>query len=450
MKKLTLFLFIMLPFFLSAKEYKIQGTIKNYNSAQVYLSSVYGDKLNILDSTLTDRNGSFQFTFGQNQPNGMYRLFFANNKKLDLIFNYEDINFETNVSDPINSIIVKESVENKTYYNYLLRKNYDQYRLELLQPVLMYYPKTDPFFKTISSEFNKIQKGLSEFIRDILYRNKDTYAAALISMEQKPLLLPDLNPEQQQMYLREHYFENIKFDNVALLRSNAITSTVLSYLSLYQNQNLSKDQLEDEFIKAVEVILTHTKSNIEIHNFVIDYLINGFENYGFNKVITHMAEWLSNPENCDMPEDSYSLKDRLNTIKKLSPGNQAPNIIEIDLAGNPINLNEIKSQFTLVVFWASWCPHCKNLLPELDDFYQSQKDKLSIVSISIDTSKTELGTYLKTFKPAWKTIADFKGWDGKAAIDYGIHSTPSIFLLDEKKKILGKAESIFELQRLMK
>jgi len=151
-----------------------------------------------------------------------------------------------------------------------------------------------------------------------------------------------------------------------------------------------------------------------------------------------------------MPEDSNSLKERLNTIKKLAPGNQAPNIIEIDLAGNTINLNELKSKYTLVVFWASWCPHCKNLLTELDRFYQSQKDKLAMVSISIDTSKTDLNTYLKTLKPEWKTIADFKGWDGKAAIDYGIHSTPSIFLLDEKKKILGKAESIFELQQLMK
>ncbi|PKP33956.1 MAG: hypothetical protein CVU00_08985 [Bacteroidetes bacterium HGW-Bacteroidetes-17] len=450
MKKFILFIFIIIPFFLSAKEYKIQGNIKNYNSAQVFLSSVYGDKLNILDSTLTDRDGNFQFIFSQDQPNGMYRLFFANNKKLDLLFNYENIIFESNVSDPINSIVVKESIENKTYYKYLLRKNYDQYRLELLQPVMMYYPKTDDFFKTISSEFHSIQKGLSEFTRDLLYRNKDTYAAALIAMEQKPLLIPDLNPDQQQMYLREHYFESVNFDNESLLRSNVITTTVLSYLSLYQNQNLNKDQLEDEFIKAVDVILTHTKSNIEIHNFVIDYLINGFENYGFNKVITHMADWLSNPENCDMPGDSNSLKERLNTIKKLAPGNLAPNIFGTDLAGNTIHLNEIKSKYTIVVFWASWCPHCKNLLPELDRFYQSQKDKLAMISISIDTSKTDLNTFLKTFEPEWNTIADFKGWDGKAVMDYGIHSTPSMFLLDERKKILGKAESIFELQQLMK
>lgn len=450
MKKIILLLLIIIPYFVSAKDFKIQGTIKNYHTAQVYLSSVYGDKLNILDSTLTDRNGNFEFVFGEEKQNGMYRLFFANNKKIDLLFNFENIVFESNVSDPINGMLIKESNENSIYYNYLLRRNYDQYRLELLQPVLMYYPKTDDFFKTISSEFNDIQKGLSEFTRDLLYKNKNTYAAALIAMEQKPLLLVDLNPQQQQLYLREHYFDAINFNDESLLRSNAITTSILTYLSFYQNQNLSKEQLEAAFMRAVEVILSKTKTNIEIHNFVIEYLINGFESYGFNSVITHMAEWLSNPENCELPEGSNSLQERLNTIKKLAPGNQAPNIVGADLSGKLIKLDEIKSNYTLVVFWASWCPHCTELLPDLHNFYQENSSQLEVLSISIDTSKVELNAFLNTFNPTWSTIADFKGWDGIAAIDYGIHSTPTMLLLDEQKRIIGNIEDVRELEQKLK
>jgi thiol-disulfide isomerase/thioredoxin len=354
------------------------------------------------------------------------------------------------VSDPVNGRVIKESTENKTYYKYLQRRNYDQYRLELLQPVLMYYPKSDPFFKNISAEFNTIQKGLTEFTRDLLYRNKGTYAALLISMEQKPLLLPELNPKQQELYLKEHYFDAINFDDESLLRSNAITTSVLSYLSLYQNQNLTKVQLEEEFMKAVNVILSKTKSNIEVHNFVIEYLINGFESYGFNSVITYMAEWLSNPENCELPEESSSLQDRLNTIKKLAPGNQAPNIVGVDITGKSIHLNEIQSKYTLVVFWASWCPHCTEILPELHDFYLENLSQLKVLSVSIDTSQIELNTFLSTFSPKWQTMAAFKGWDAKTAIDYGIHSTPTMFLLDENKKIIGNIDTMRELKRKLK
>ncbi len=449
MKKYIFLLLLVIPCFVSAQDFKVDGTIKNYHAAQVFLSSVYGDKLEIMDSTLTDRNGHFQFEIKEETPNGMYRLFFANNKKIDLLFNYENIAFECNVSDPVNSLVVKTSTENAVYYSYLLRRNYDQYRLELLQPVLMYYPKTDPFFESISSEFNKIQKGLSEFTRDLLYNNKNTYAAALIEMEQKPLLLPQLNPQQQQLYLKEHYFDAVKFNNEDLLRSNAITTSVLSYLSLYQNQNLSKAQLEEAFMQAVDVILSKTKENIEIHNFVIEYLINGFESYGFNSVITHMAEWLSNPDNCELPESS-SLQDRLNTIKKLAPGNQSPKITGFDLSGEKIDLNEIQSKYTLVVFWASWCPHCTEMLPEFHDYYLEVKDQLEVLSVSIDTSQLELSNFLNTFNPQWKTMADFKGWDGKAALDFGVHSTPTMFLLDEQKKIIGNIDSVRELEQKLK
>ncbi len=450
MKKYLFFILLFYPLFLSAENHKIEGVIKNYNAAPIFLSSVYGDKLEVLDSIQTDRNGYFMFNFNEGKPKGMYRLFFANNQKLDLLYNQEDIVFETTLADPINQIIIKKSIENKVYYDYLRRRNYDQYRLELLQPVLMYYPKTDPFFKTISTEFNRIQQGLAEFTRDLLFKNKNTYSAAIIALDQKPLLQPELNPEQQQLFLREHYFDQIKFEDESLLQSNAITSCILSYLSLYQNQNLTKDQLEGEFMRAVEVILTHTQSNIEIHNFVINYLIGGFESYGFNKVITHMADWLSDPENCKIPENKNSLQDRLNTIKKLSPGNPAPIITGFDISGKAVNLSSIKSKYTLVVFWASWCPHCTQLIPKFAEFYQSQKDQLEVISISLDTSRVEMNAFLDPINPGWINMAEFKGWDGKAAIDYGIHATPTFFLLDENKKIIGQLDTVNELKKLLK
>ena len=450
MKKIIIIFLLFFSIQVSAKDYKINGTIKNYHSAQVFLSSVYGDKLNIIDSTFTDRDGNFELSIDENLPKGMYRLFFANDQKIDLLFNSEDIVFESNVTDPINQIRFLESLENKVYYEYILRRNYDQYRLELLQPVLLYYPKSDAFFETISEEFNSIQIGLAEFTKDLQYKNKATYASLIIGIDQKPLLLPTLNPEQQKMFIREHYFDHIKFDDASLLNSNAITSAILSYLSLYQDQNLTKEQLEREFMRAVEEILTHTQSNIEIHNFVIEYLINGFENFGFNNVITHMADWLSNPENCDLPKGSSSLEDRLNTIKSLAPGNLAPNIVGLDVDGNSFNLKDIESKNTLLIFWASWCPHCTEMMPELSDFLNTSETQLKVVSISIDTSKTDLIDFEQTFNPPWKTLVDINGWDGKAAIDYGLHATPTLFLLDENKKIIANIDSIKELRRKLK
>ena len=69
------------------------------------------------------------------------------------------------------------------------------------------------------------------------------------------------------------------------------------------------------------------------------------------------------------------------------------------------------------MFWASWCPHCTQLIPKFAEFYQSQKDQLAVISISLDTSRVEMNAFLDPINPGWINMAEFKGWDGKAAID---------------------------------
>lgn len=47
---------------------------------------------------------------------------------------------------------------------------------------------------------------------------------------------------------------------------------------------------------------------------------------------------------------------------------------------NLIDLSKIRSDEILLVFYASWCPHCQELVPQLNEFFKSNKgiDVLSI------------------------------------------------------------------------
>ncbi len=450
MRKTFLLILLLLPAFLIGQEYQINGTINNYHAAEIYLASLYGDRFDIQDSTKTDFSGKFTFSIPNESPSGLYRLYFANNKTIDLILNEENIDFTTELNEPVNQIKITESVENQIYYRYILKRNYDQYRLELLQPVLFYYPNTDPFYQNVSSQFNRIQQGLNTFTQNLLELNAQTYAGKLIATDRKPLINIDLNPQQQQVYLREHYFDLIKFDDPLLLRSNAITNSLLTYLSLYQDQSLTKDQLEDEFIRAIDIMLEVTSENIEIHNFVIEYLINGFENYGFDKANSHIANLLMTDEDCENLEDETELAKRLATIKMLSTGKQAPPIIVRDLNQELVELKSIDSKYTLVIFWVSWCPHCTNLLPELHEFYLDKEGQLEMISISLDTSQKVLNDFMGTHNFQWTTICQFGGWDSPLAKEYGIHSTPTLLLLDANKIIIGRPGTIGEIRKLIK
>ncbi len=435
MKTIITFLFLF-PSIVFSQNYKLAGTIHEYKNQKVYLLGLKGDRSVMIDSVKTSNYGQFTFELDQNTPKGIYRLGLENREYLDIIFNKENIDFSTHISDVFNKLAFNKSVENKVYLSYLQKRNYDQYRMELLQPVISYYPMNDKFFPVVLSEFSSIQDSLHYFTDKLIREYPNTFASTLIKIDERPLLNPMETQAEQQEYVKKYFFEGKDFSDTALLHTNILTSNILNYLSFYQKRELTKDQMEAEFIKAVDVILPAMKKNRKIYEFVIDYLIGGFEQFGFNKVITHIASQTPVDEDCENEE----LKHRLETLKKLIPGNKTP---EIEIGD--IKLSKIKKKYTLVLFYASWCPHCNEIIPELQAFYTDFKPNVEVVSISIDTSKTEYKSYVNKVKMQWLNECDFKGWDTQAAIDYGVYVTPNMFLLDEEKKIVARPTSIIEL-----
>ena len=70
-----------------------------------------------------------------------------------------------------------------------------------------------------------------------------------------------------------------------------------------------------------------------------------------------------------------------------------------DLNGKSANLGKImkNGKKTLFIIAAEWCPHCKEELPEVQKFYDANKDKVNVVVV-FTNSQTNLGktqTYVK-------------------------------------------------------
>jgi peroxiredoxin len=449
MKQLLIFLLVVIWYSSQNQEYRLEAIIKNAPQKEIYLADFYGDKNHLLDTVTPDNKGYIVFQMKETYFPGMYRIFLDKEIFIDIIYNKENIKIQTDFNHLADSLQVIASKENKLYYEFLRAGNDYRRKFELLGPVVNYYPQNDTFYFDIKDKYVAAQKDFIRLADKMVFENQDSWAVKIIR-QRKPLYYdPALDEFGRREYATEHFFDNISFDDVDLIRSNVYTTIAIEYMSLYSNPNLTQEQLEAEFIKAVDKIMKEASENSILYEFIVEYLVGGFERFHFDKVLDYIAENYS-PEQCENEERKTDLQTRLKKYAELSNGKDAPEFEMTDLTGNPVKLSKIKSEYTLVLFWASWCPHCAETLPDIHDIYvKNEKSKLEIIAISLDKEKAEWEKAVKELGFTWINCCDLKSWDSPSAIDYNVYATPSMFLLDKNKKIVAKPITFNELKNTL-
>jgi hypothetical protein len=88
-------------------------------------------------------------------------------------------------------------------------------------------------------------------------------------------------------------------------------------------------------------------------------------------------------------------------------------------------------------------------VPQVYELYKNQKEmQFEVLAVSIDTSRTDWLNFVTEDNLDWINISDLNGWDGKAARDYYLYATPTMFLVDKQLKLIAKPSSIDELHNL--
>ena len=152
---------------------------------------------------------------------------------------------------------------------------------------------------------------------------------------------------------------------------------------------------------------------------------------------------LAQCSNSNIEKSDY--ESRLEGYNKIKRGSLAPNINWIDDQNKVQELYKIKSPITILVFWASWCPHCMEIMPKLNEWVKSNM-KFKVLAISLDDDKVLFEQTIKNFTNL-SHYCDYKKWEGSAVRDYKVMATPTFIALDNNKKILNKFDSFDELVR---
>ena len=145
----------------------------------------------------------------------------------------------------------------------------------------------------------------------------------------------------------------------------------------------------------------------------------------------------------ELSKDIIVNDEELLEFKKLSwkdmSGNDNADIASLSetIEGEDVVLSQMKSKYTLVIFWATWCENCKEEIPRINEAISLfKRADVDIVAISIDEDETEIKKYVKDNNISFKVASDLLGWEGRAVLDYAVYATPSMFIVDRDTVVI--------------
>ena len=66
----------------------------------------------------------------------------------------------------------------------------------------------------------------------------------------------------------------------------------------------------------------------------------------------------------------------------------APTLAVVDLAGEPLDLHDLRGQTVVLNFWASWCGPCRREVPELSRFAR-ERPEIVVLGLAVDSGDVE-------------------------------------------------------------
>src|SRR5262249_23097690 len=103
--------------------------------------------------------------------------------------------------------------------------------------------------------------------------------------------------------------------------------------------------------------------------------------------------------------------------------------------GEPIRFDpQHRTRPALLLFWATWCPYCKALMPYLQKVYDAAgKRKLDVYAIDFKDD----GDPVAELRERKQTFTLVRDGDAIAEL-YGVKGTPGLFLVDTQGNIVYK------------
>lgn len=471
--RIPLFLFILFLFIacagnnaadnsgpeISPREDGIYGKVGGLPGRKVLLFGLHGDQVSLIDSAFAGQDGSFEFYFPSQRERGLYRIamgrstdpgqYDQHRQQFDIIWDGSPVMFKTNYESPVDSMEIDLSEENNLYYRYLKQMQEFDRKMGVLNNALINYPRGDSFYRRLERQHRRVQNRRSNFVDNLVKKNGGSITASIAKFMKIPGTGNPNEPDGLEKVKKEFFSEG-QFDDPVLLRTDLIHRKVIRYLSLYTGNNLDEEEQQDEMISAVDVIMQHAMANEEIFYFLVEYLINGFNSMGMDLVSEHLTGRYLLGNVC-FETGRLLDQESPSPVSEMNEGDPIPGFSFEALDGRMVDLDNIQAEYTLLLFWGSWCHFCEGVMGDIYEIYSdyrtSHEGYFEVVAIGIEDDREMWLEVIEKGGYDWINYTSLMRWDCPIASGFDLIGTPTMILIDRDKRFVNELSSVRVLRR---
>lgn len=148
-----------------------------------------------------------------------------------------------------------------------------------------------------------------------------------------------------------------------------------------------------------------------------------------------------------LKNQTMNISGATNEIDGLEIGQRAPSFDLETIEGETVSLEDFKGQQVVLNFWASWCPPCREELPELIEF----TDETGIPVLGVNVTKNErrgvqdVEAFLEEVPVSFPVLLDKAGAVEKT---YRVVALPTTYVVGADGKIKAKQVGPVDLKWL--
>ncbi len=139
----------------------------------------------------------------------------------------------------------------------------------------------------------------------------------------------------------------------------------------------------------------------------------------------------------DFPRDRLTRSARTQLQSLQMMGAEAPALdIEEWLGDDYGTIEELRGKTVLLVFWATWCPHCRREMPNMEELWQANKDKDFVLLAVTKNSKGQTTDKVREYLAENGLTIPVAIDTGTTSRNYNVSGIPAAALIDKDGKIV--------------